>query len=97
MIDTGKEFPNITFQNITKSAGKLLIAIDGCVSSLARSRSITVADKDSFENRFDEIAQCMMNDSVAEWSSADQTRLAIMNVERAVIAGTIRFGNQIQP
>ena len=82
-------------KDITESPGELLATIDRSVRAFAFAAGIRVGNEGRLEDRFQHARQRMMHDAIPVRGSTDEPLLWFKNIERAVIAGTIGFAEQL--
>ena len=94
MIDRREVLDDIETQHIAKAARKVLQPIHGAVCAFRSAVGITVTDKTALEPGFDDVAQGMVHDPIAEWRSADFALLGCMNVEVQIGARLVAMAVQ---
>jgi len=84
MINTWKKLTSVTGEYEFETAGETLGAVEGFVSPFADAVGIRILDERSFENRFDEIAKCVVDDAVTKRRGGDQSYLWVVDVETVI-------------
>ena len=85
---------NVQPQHVAVMLGKRLQLIDGAMGAFAKAIGITVRMKTSFKQRLNDVAECMMDNPIAERSRTDLTALGEVDKKVAIIAGHIALGSQ---
>ncbi len=80
---------DVTLQHIFVASGKAGAAIQGLVVAFLFPVGVAVADKPAFKNRFDNLAQGMMRDSILKWGSTYQPPFGFVDVKTFVGAGLV--------
>ena len=80
VIDRGKIFFDVAFEDVVKRAGKILRPFDRMVLSLTGTIGIKIGDKGTFKNRFQNIAQSMMDHTVAKGGSGNHAGILIQRL-----------------
>ena len=91
MVNARKELADIAGQDVTKTARELCGAVECFVSALADAVGIRIDDERSLEDGFDDIAQRVVNDAVAERRGGNQAILGIMDVKTVILARLVGF------
>jgi hypothetical protein len=90
VVDAWKELAEVELEDKREPARELLAMIERSVGSLASSIREALRNEAALEERLDEVAEGVMDDSVAERCRADQAALGLVDEEAAVASGSVR-------
>ena len=85
-----KELADIALQLVRELSRELLRTVQGAVSTLADAVGVAVEDETSFKERFDQVTERMMDDTITEGCGGDQAALRLVDEETGIGSGAIR-------
>jgi hypothetical protein len=89
VVNRGKELDHVALQDVRIAPGKVRAAVERGVSPLPYPAGVGIVNEPLFPNRFDDVAEGVVDDAVAERRGADPARLTIIDMEMAVAAGAL--------
>jgi hypothetical protein len=95
MVERRKVLHDVAPQHVAKAPRPGLQLIDGAVRPLAGPVGVAVREETGLEERLNDIAQCVVHDSVAEWCGADASQLRLANEKVDIGARPVGSRSQV--